>query len=133
MKRTLLNILVVCALVAATTVWADHHEETKTLTGEYHWTQNDTVDKLEAKFVPTGDNTWDVSFHFKFREQPHVYSGSATGDMSEGSELSGRVMNEGKKRTFEFQGTFDENGAFSGTHSEKTKGRERDTGVLTLK
>ena len=107
-------------------------EGTTTLTGGYVWTARATEGDLQAVFTPTGKSTWDVSFHFDFRDKPHTYTGTATGDLS-GGKLSGKVFNEDKKRTFTFTGAFDETGLFSGTHAETTDGRAGDTGTLTLR
>jgi hypothetical protein len=105
-------------------------EDTKTLNGEFNWTQRDSSGPLEAKFKPTGEGQWDVAFHFDFRGSPHIYSGTATGSLSEG-ELNGEVKNENEKRTFVFSGSF-KDGVYSGTHAETTGDRKQDTGTLTL-
>ena len=103
-------------------------EET-VLVGEYHWNQGGASGDLKAVFESTGENTWDVSFHFDFRSKPHVYSGTATGSLTDG-KLEGTVKNESKRRTFTFEGTF-EDGTFSGDHSEITRSEVR-TGTLSL-
>lgn len=105
-------------------------DESRTLTGEYVWTQRDASDPIEAIFTPTGEGLWSVAFHFKFRGEPHVYEGQAEGSLTEG-ELKGEVRNENKQRTFTFKGTF-EDGIFNGTHRETTRGRQRSTGTITL-
>ena len=101
----------------------------RTLNGEFDWNGR-AQGPLEAVFTPTGDGSWDVAFHFEFRNKPHTYSGTATGSLSDG-ELNGQVQNEDQKRSFEFRGTFAD-GKFKGTHEETTPGRARDTGSMTL-
>jgi len=103
--------------------------EVRQLTGGFVWNKNRTGD-LAAEFSPTGEGKWDVTFRFVFREQNHVYSGTAEGSLSAG-ELSGRVLNEGKSRTFVFRGKFEE-GTFRGTHAEIEDDLEQETGTLTL-
>lgn len=102
-----------------------------TLTGEYNWERGETQGELEAIFTPTGEATWDVSFNFDFRNDPHTYTGVAQGSLTDG-ELKGEVLNEDKNRTFTFEGMV-EDGQFAGTHSE-IGGRRgtRKTGTLTL-
>jgi len=105
-------------------------EDSRTLTGEFVWSQRENRGDLEVIFTPTGEDRWDVAFHFTFRGQPHVYSGTAEGSLSEGS-LQGTVNNEDKRRTFTFKGKF-EDGKFTGTHAEVGDGQEQATGTLTL-
>ena len=104
--------------------------ETQTFTGEYLWSGRGTPGELEAVFTATGEQTWDVSFHFEFRGTSHVYTGSAEGSLSQG-ELRGQVKNENKRRTFLFSGTV-KDGKFRGTHAETEGGRDHSTGTLTL-
>jgi len=122
------SAVVLCLVGALVTVQAD---ESRTLTGSFVWERGDTSGDLEAVFTPTGEDAWDVSFHFTFRSKPHTYSGSATGSLTEG-ELSGTVLNENKKRTFTFEGSF-EDGVFNGNHSEVGPERTMSTGTLTLR
>ncbi len=82
-----------------------------TLTGEYVWAHRDNSGELRAVFTPSGARTWDVDFHFSFRGKPHVYSGSAKGNLDDGP-LEGTVNNENKRRTFSFSGEV-KDGAFS--------------------
>ena len=92
MKKAALLLAALALLLTAPsgTVLA---EEITTLNGEFKWSQRNSSGDLKADFTPTGEDTWDVSFHFKFRGEPHVYSGTAEGSLSEG-ELSGTVKNE---------------------------------------
>ena len=126
-KAALFLILVTLLLPLGQSAMADG---TQTLTGEYVWTNRDSRGDLKAVFTPTGEGTWDVTFYFKFRGEPHEYAGSAEGSLTEGA-LKGKVKNEDRKRTFTFEGAF-ENGKFRGTHEETTPGRARETGTLTL-
>ena len=97
--------LALIALLALSAAGLAHAEgDSKTLTGSFVWDSGNTTGDLEAIFTPTGDDgVWDVAFHFEFRGRPHVYSGSAKGDLAEG-RLEGRVLNDNKRRTFTFEG-----------------------------
>jgi len=101
------------------------------LTGQYVWTHAGQTGDLEARFTPVEDGKWNVAFHFTFKGDPHVYAGTADGSLGAG-ELSGKVFNEKKNRTFTFHGRFEE-GAFNGTHAEVADGKETEMGTLTLK
>ncbi|MEM7351565.1 MAG: hypothetical protein AAF657_12205 [Acidobacteriota bacterium] len=127
-KSALLLVIAALLLPAGGNLLAD---DAQTFTGEYVWTQRNVSDPIEAVFTPTGDGKWDVAFHFKFRGEPHVYEGQAEGSLTDGA-LHGEVRNENRQRTFTFKGTFAD-GVFNGTHREITRGRERDTGTITLK
>jgi len=127
MKRTVLLLMIAAMLLPANGIRA---EDTTTLTGEYIWTSRDTRDDLEAIFTPAGDAKWDVSFYFNFRDEPHTYTGTASGSLTEG-KLEGEVRNESKQRLFVFSGQF-EDGKFKGTHAEIRDGNRRDTGTITL-
>jgi len=125
--KTIALLVVVAGVLLTGTVAA---EEARTLTGEFFWTQRDEQGDLKAVFTPSGEGTWDVSFHFNFRDKEHVYSGTAEGSLADG-ELTGEVKNEDKKRTFTFQGAF-EDGTFRGTHAEVEGETALDTGTMTL-
>ena len=135
-KRTTLSspaalALVVLGLLATAPIGSiTAKEKTTTLNGTYVWSQRGGGGDLEAVFTATGKNTWDVSFHFEFRDKPHTYTGTAEGSLGDGT-LSGQVFNENKRRTFTFDGEF-KNGTFEGTHAETTGGSPIDTGTLTL-
>ncbi len=105
-------------------------DEATTLTGEYVWNRQDVPTEIEAVFTPAGDAKWDVSFHFDFRNEGHIYTGTAEGSLTEGS-LKGEVRNENKKRTFIFSGEFSD-GVFNGTHAELRDGKKTDTGTIKL-
>jgi hypothetical protein len=100
------------------------------LMGTFVWSAQGTESDLKAVFTPTGDDRWDVDFHFKFRGTNHTYSGTAEGNLTEG-ELSGTVKNETKRRTFTFEGSFKE-GVFRGIHAEIEDGEPFDTGTMAL-
>ena len=127
MKSTAL-ILIVGAILLA--VGAAAAEESRTLTGEFVWNRRGNRGDLEAVFTATGQGTWDVTFRFSFRGASHVYQGTAEGSLSEG-DLSGKVLNESKRRTFTFTGAF-KDGEFRGTHAEIEGQRKIETGTLTL-
>ncbi|ANM30095.1 hypothetical protein ABI59_11700 [Acidobacteria bacterium Mor1] len=129
MKKALIATMLGMALLALTAAPAISGDA-RTLKGEYVWNAMDGGGPLEAVFTPTGEGQWQVDFNFSFRGEDHTYSGTAEGALGSGT-LKGEVMNESKKRTFTFEGSF-EDGTFSGTHAETTPGRARDTGTLTL-
>jgi hypothetical protein len=105
-------------------------DDKQTLTGSYDWTGGKSG-PLTADFFPTDEaETWKVEFRFDFHG-PHLYTGTAKGNLKDGG-LSGEVVSDQRKRTFVFSGSFEE-GKFSGTHTETTKGREKNTGTMTLK
>jgi len=121
--------VVLCLAGAMVAVQAD--EGSTTRSGSFVWEHGNNSGDLEAVFIPTGEASWDVSFHFTFRNKPHTYSGSATGSLTSGA-LGGTVLNENKTRTFTFEGAF-EDGVFNGNHSEVGPERTMSTGTLTLR
>jgi len=127
MKSTALILVFGAILLAAGAAGA---EESRTFIGEFVWNQRGNRGDLEAVFTATGEGTWDVTFRFSFRGSPHLYQGTAEGSLTEG-DLSGKVLNESKKRTFTFTGAF-KDGEFRGTHAEIEGRRKVDTGTLTL-
>ena len=130
MKRIALLCFAATLLLVVQTGSAVAEEQVQTLTGEFHWTERGTTGGLQAVFTATGKGTWDVAFLFEFRGQAHTYSGTAEGSLTEGA-LSGTVLNEDKKRTFTFSGSF-EDGTFNGTHSEMRESGEASTGTMSL-
>ena len=137
MPRTLPVLLSIALLASALTAAAASADgarkpavETQTLTGEYVWENRGRSGPLRAEFTAAGEGEWKVAFHFKFRGDKHIYEGTARGSLSEGA-LKGTVKNENKRRTFTFEGSF-EDGAFSGTHAEVDGSSEYSTGTLTL-
>ncbi len=115
---------------ASTASAASGADGPRTFKGEFTWSQRNHTGDIEAIFTPTGNGTWDVAFHFLFRDQPHVYAGTASGELSAG-ELQGTVQNENKERTFRFRGQI-EDGKFEGRHVEVDGTDEQETGTLTL-
>jgi hypothetical protein len=102
-----------------------------TMTGEYYWHEGNNEGVLEKViFSPTGEGTWDVVFHFRFRGRNHVFRGTAEGSLTAGP-LEGKIRNESEKRSFAFSGAF-KDGTFEGTHSEIKRGRARPTGTMIL-
>ena len=126
MKRPLLALIAASILTAGLLV----AEEATTLQGEFVWNARGSAGDLEAVFTSTGEDTWNVDFHFEFRGSAHTYSGSAEGSLSEGA-LRGEVRNENKERSFTFEGKFND-GKFKGRHAEVKDGRAQSTGSLTL-
>lgn len=115
----------------ATEVAAEAAAEAQVLTGEFKWNRQDHPGALKAVFTPTGENTWDVAFHFDFRDEPHIYSGTAEGSLDKGS-LKGKVMSDGDEPSpFTFEGEFVD-GKFEGTHASTREEEPQDTGTLTL-
>lgn len=133
-RRPLPSVLLVAvalaALAAGGRARADH-EGGRTLEGEYYWTGGAAGGELRAVFTPTGDGTWEVDFHFRFRGRPHTYSGIAEGSLDAGS-LSGTVKNESRRRTFTFAGEFEDR-VFEAEHFEVGPAGEVRTGTLTLR
>ncbi len=105
-------------------------DETRTFSGYYEWDAQGLSGNLEAVFTPTGESTWDVSFHFTF-QGPHTYSGTAEGSLKSG-KLEGTVLNERETRSYDFRGTV-KKGKFRGVHFESTGGARRKTGSLSMK
>ena len=131
MRKLAFAAVAVVLCLAGTIVAAPADEERTTLTGSFVWEHGNSTGDLEAIFTPTGEGSWDVAFHFTFRNKPHTYTGSATGSLTAG-ELSGTVLNENKKRTFTFEGAF-EDGVFNGRHAEVGGQRTMPMGTLTLR
>ena len=126
-------ILCFSALLLAPGALLAEEAATQTLTGEYQWNRPDEKPgPIKAVFTATDkEGTWDVSFHFNFRDEDHIWSGQAKGSLTDG-ELSGEVMSDGDKPSpFVFEGKF-EDGVFTGTHAGLRDGERRDTGTITL-
>jgi hypothetical protein len=122
--------LVVCLIAVEGTFAGDEMK----LEGGFVWhhTEGNLEGKLEAVFTSTGANQWKVSFHFNWEEVPHVWSGTAQGNLRSG-DLSGEVVSDDDQQAeFKFKGTF-EGGRFNGTHAQVRKnGGLRATGTLSL-
>ncbi len=128
MMRTLRNVVLLAILVSPMAYAAT--DEARTFSGHFRWDPQDLSANLEAVFTPTGESTWDVSFHFTF-QGPHTYSGTAEGSLQAG-KLEGTVLNERETRSFDFRGTV-KKGKFRGVHFESTGGARRKTGSLSMK
>lgn len=126
--RCLAGLAVVGLVVCA--VGADGAVE-RTLDGVYMSSYQDRPQPLRAVFMPSGEATWDVVFHFRFNGAAHEYTGTARGLLGSG-ELSGRVRNESGARTFTFECAYTK-GVCKGTHAELRRNREQSTGSLTLR
>jgi hypothetical protein len=98
----------------------------------WHRSEGNVDGKLKAVFSSTGTNQWDVAFHFKWDDGPHVWRGTAEGNLKTG-DLSGEVVSDDDHAAeFLFKGSF-VNGEFKGTHGQVSKdGSLRDTGTLSL-
>ncbi|MEM7051583.1 MAG: hypothetical protein AAF604_18085 [Acidobacteriota bacterium] len=118
------------ALLLLACAWSAPATEKTVLTGEYFWEGDGSRGPLEVTFESTSENTWDVAFRFRFNGKRHTYRGTAEGSLTEG-DLRGQVRTENKRRTFTFEGSF-ENGAFAGTHGEVRRSGERTLGTLTM-
>jgi hypothetical protein len=132
MRRTghLMLGLVACLIALGGTLAGDKVK----LEGGYVWnrTEGNLEGKLEAVFTSTGSDQWDVTFRFDWEDGPHVWSGTAQGNLKSG-DLSGKVLSDGDQATeFEFDGSF-EGSTFNGTHAQvRRNGEPRATGTLSL-
>jgi hypothetical protein len=122
--------LVVCMTAVGGTLAGD---EVK-LEGGFVWHHSEgNVDgRLEAVFSSTGTNRWKVSFRFEWEDVPHVWLGTAQGNLKSG-DLSGEVVSDDDQQAeFKFKGTF-EGGKFTGTHAQvRRNSGPRATGTLSL-
>ncbi len=87
---------------------------------------------MVALFTQAGDEAWKVVFYFDWEGEPHVWKGTAKGNLSSG-KLSGEVTADlDDPVTFSFAGKFEE-GTFHGTHSQiREEDKRKQTGTLTL-
>ncbi len=105
--------------------------------GSYKWVRKkkETSGTITATFTPAGDNKWTVVFKFDWNKTPHIYTGTATGTLTDG-KIEGKVLNDKKKRTFTFTGTV-KDGTLKASHKEikKRRGKEipTDTGTIEMK
>ena len=104
-----------------------------TMNGGYVWEREDGAKEgaLTAKFTPSGEGTWDVSFSFDWEDGPHICTGSCKGSLD--GELSGDIVSDGdRKMNFKFNGAF-KDGQFSGTHAFVNEdGTAKNSGTMTL-
>ena len=129
--RKAMRLVAVVAVLAVAFGLVSAADGKRTLKGSYEWTDSQGTGDLEAVFTPTGEGTWDVAFHFVFQGTSHIYAGTAEGSLA-GGDFKGRVLNDGKNRTFIFTGTFS-GGEFHGTHAEIGRDGKHPTGTLKLK
>ena len=109
-------------------------EDDITLNGQFVWERGDgeIPGDLKAVFTPSGENSWDVMFHFEWEEEMRAWAGSASGSLKSG-ELEGEGVEErDRERTFHFRGSV-EDGVFTGEHGGMRDGEWRKSGTLTLK
>lgn len=129
--------IALCVALLAVAFGPSFAEGDVTLEGEFVWTRDDgdRTGPLKAIFTPAeGKNEWTVAFHFDWEDGPHVYTGTAKGNLKKGG-LSGDVMtdNEERRGNFRFKGKFNKKGMFEGTHVSVRDGEENPMGSLTLK
>ena len=130
--------LVAAVAVAVVASLAAAESSAVTLDGSFVWVadnddDSDVVGDLEAVFTPTGDNEWDVAFHFMWEGAPRVFAGTAVGSLTSG-DLSGEVEDdrEGREPTvFRFSGAF-EGETYHGKHGILQEGEYKSLGTLTL-
>lgn len=109
---------------------AETAADTRVLVGEYQWRHQNQPGPLRAEFTATGEEQWDVAFHFTFDGRDRIYLGTAEGSFLVG-EFEGIVRSDDERRTFTFEAEI-EDGKFEGTHAETTPGRAGRTGTMTL-
>ena len=52
--------------------------------------------ELSGVFTPAGKNEWNVAFHFVWEDEPHVYTGTAKGNLKSG-DLEGEVESDSEE------------------------------------
>jgi hypothetical protein len=129
MKRAV-PLLILSTLLLAVFAADAFAKDEQTLSGEYMWEGGGNRGTLRAVFTPTGQDLWDVSFHFSFSGQSHVYAGTAEGSLTEGT-LEGKVLDDNQRNSYTFKGAF-KDGRFKGTHAQYRRDKEYRTGTLTL-
>ena len=131
MKIRALPLLFVAAILLLPSAPTEATGE-QTLTGTYNSGFQNTPARVVAVFTPTGEELFDVEFDFSHNGRDLTYAGTAEGSLSEG-ELAGKVSTGTGGRVFTFRGEF-KDGKFKGRHFEVSRrGRESETGPLTLK
>lgn len=133
MKKAAMILMALALLVTlpGLAVAEDAAADSETLTGQFKWNRMDDPGDIKAVFTATGENTWDVSFYFDFRDEPHVYTGTAEGSLTDGA-LKGKVMSDGEKPSpFSFEGKFVD-GTFEGVHHSLRDEEPAETGTITL-
>ena len=109
-----------------------------TLQGQFVWNTTsgeEVTGDLKAIFTPTGEDAWDLAFHFEWEGEAKVYSGTVHGSLSEGA-LEGEVNDGGEgenRHTYRIRGSF-KDGEFAGVHTIlSNEDGPRDLGTLTLR
>lgn len=130
MRKTSLVLTVLATALLAVAAFAAETSGPQTLEGEYLWNRMEEPQSIKAVFTPKAEGEWDVAFYFNFRDEDHVYSGTASGSLTGGS-LTGRVLSDGENhRPFKFEGRFVD-GVFEGTHGTDDE-EDIETGTLRL-
>ncbi len=129
MRRLALTLAVAVLLLGAYTGIAQ--AKATEMNGHFVWNNEDQTGDLKAVFTKTGKGMYDVSFHFMWEDEPHVWSGTAEGDLKDGM-LKGKVMTDGERQSeFVFSGEV-KKGKFEGTHGSMRDGEMNDTGTMAL-
>jgi hypothetical protein len=106
-------------------------EDSTEFEGSFYWSGRNRTGDLKAVFSSSTGGGWDVVFYFDWEDKPHVYTGTATGSLTDG-DLSGSVFNEDKEYHFTFSGQIDD-GEFEGTHQMIGKdGKAIEMGTVEL-
>ena len=116
-------LLTSLALVAAVLIGSS-----ETFTGTYDWNQGGK-DELRAEFTPSGENSWNVKFKFRFSGRNNTWKGTAEGSLADGGELTGTATNGSRNWIFEAS---IRNGVMKGVHTEIQRGNEYKTGTFEL-
>ena len=98
--------------------------------GTYDWKDGGS-EKLVAEFVPSGENTWDVTFRFRWNGDDNKWTGTAEGILSDGEIVSGTATTG--RRNWVFEATIGD-GVMRGQHTEKRKdGSSYETGTFEIR
>lgn len=131
--RALILLLAGLAAPAGAEAAADPADDgERTLDGVYTSGFHNGPQRLRAEFRPTGEQRWEVAFHFRWSGEDRIYRGTAEGFLGEGL-LEGRVRNEDQRRIFTFRCEFDRKKRCKGRHAEVVRTGEHETGTISLK
>ncbi len=104
-------------------------QERRSFEGTYDWSSGGT-DTLRAEFVPDGENSWKVTFRFRFDNRNNTWRGTAEGRLEEGVEITGTAS--WRSRNWTWRAAI-EDGVMVGEHTEiRSRGRTRSTGTFEL-
>ena len=123
--RRLASAFLLLALATLPTTAAD----SRVLEGSYQWSNGDDG-PLEATFVATGPETYEVVFRFRFQGKKNTWKGTATGSLEDGA-IKGRVKAGRMKRYWVFECAFD-GSSCQGNHAEDKNGELVPSGTLSL-